>query len=407
MNDVNISISGGGLGRRNPSTDGVMGLVTTGVAVVGGLQLNTTYELNEIGDLEALLVTAAYDATNKTLIHHHVSEFFRMSPNGTLFLRVAAQTVTLTQLADVANTHAKQLLQDAGGKVNVIAISRNPATGYTPTLTGGLDGDVLTAIPKAQELAVSERTAHRPVFTFVEGRSFNGTASSATDLRTLGAELVAVVIGQDAAVAALDSLYAGYAAVGTLLGTISAAKVNECVAWVRKFPLTRAVDNKFVTAALSSGILVANYTDASINTLNDKGYIFPRDFEGLTGFYWNDSHTCTSADSDFAQIENVRTIQKAARRIRAKLLPDVASPLKVDPENGKLDSITCKYFEAQGDSSLDQMMEDAEIVGKRVYVNPNQNVLSTSKLSVKFRITPYGVAREIEGDLGFDNPFNN
>lgn len=407
MNDVNITISGGALGRRTPSTDGVMGLVTTGVAVSGGLQLNTSYELNEIGDLEALLVNAAYDDSNTTLLYYHVSEFFRLNPNGTLWIRVAAQTATLTNLADNTATHAKQLLADAGGKINVIGISRNPATGYTPTLSGGLDGDVLTAITNAQALAVAERTAHRPVAVVVEGRSFNGTASSATDLRTLNSELVAVVIGQDPLVAAQDALYAGHAAIGTLLGTISAAKVNESIAWVRKFPLSRAVDSKFLTAALSSGVLVSGYTDASLNTLNDKGYIFPRAFTGLTGFYWNDSHTATAADSDYAYIENVRVIQKAARRIRIKLLPDVASPLLVDQTSGKLDVSTCKYFEAQGDSALDQMLEDSEISGKTVYVNPAQDVLSSSKLTVKFRVTPLGTARELEGDLGFDNPFNS
>lgn len=406
LNDVKVTVTGGGLGRREPSEDMICGIMTTGVAATG-LALDQTYELNLTEDLEALGVTAAYDTANNVLIYHHVSEFFRMNPNGKLFLRVTAQTATMTDLADDTKTNAKQLLIDANGKVRVVAIIRNPVISYTATAGGGLDADVFTAVPKAQALSEAEFAAHRPVAVIIEGRSLSGTSATVTDLRTLNAENVAVCIGQDKTVASKHAIFGGYAAVGTLLGTISAAKVNENVAWVRKFPLTSVPAGRFINVSLSSGNLMSSYSDGALGVFNDKGYIFARPHTGFAGYWWNDSATCVTVSSDFAYLENVRTIQKAARAIRKQLLPDLNSPLGVDSESGKLDAVTCKYFEAQGAVAISPMLQDNEITGFDVYVDPEQNVLSTSKLIVKFKLTPYGTARQIEGQVGFDNPLNS
>lgn len=423
LNDVKVTVLGGGLGRREPSQDMICGIITTGVAVSGGLALDTSYKLYSMEDLESLGVDAAYDTANAVLLYHHVSEFFRMNPNGQLWLRVTGQaTATLSKLVDVANPHAKQLLIDANGEIRVLGAILNPDEDYeevlaltedtdpeTPPLvySKGMDLNVFLAITKAQQLAESEFELHRPVAIVLEGRAFNGTAADAASLRTLDAEYVAVCIAQDKTVADGNALYASYAAVGTLLGTVSAAKVNENVAWVRKFPITSVLKNRFINAALSSGNIVSSYSDTSLGLLNDKGYIFARPHIGFAGFWWNDSSTCTAISSDFAYLENVRTIQKAARIIRRQLLPDLNSPLAVDPESGQLDATTCKYFEAQGAAALGTMVQDNEVTGIDVYVDPAQNVLSSSKLVAKFTLVPYGTARQIEGQVGFDNPLNS
>lgn len=76
--DVKIIKTTGGLGRSKPTDDGVSGLITQGVAVVGGLQLGVAYELRSLKDLENLKVDAAYDTTNASKLHYHVSEFYRL-----------------------------------------------------------------------------------------------------------------------------------------------------------------------------------------------------------------------------------------------------------------------------------------------------------------------------------------
>lgn len=412
LNDVTIIRSDGGLGRKDRTEDMTCGLMITGVAVVGGLQLNTTYKLTSIEDLEDLLVTAAYDITNKTLIHHHVSEFFRMNPSGELYLRVAAQSVKMDELANIANAHAKQLLLDAAtadpkGGVRVLGIGICPPTGYTPTLLTGLNKEVIDAIPLAQALADAEFALHRPVDIVLEGRNFNGTSSAALDLRTLNAPNVSVSIPSDPAISGLDALHNGYAAIGTTLGTISKAKVNENIGWVQKFDIQSTPLGRFLTPNLSSNLSVSSYTDASLSQLNTKGYIFARVHTGASGVYFNDSHTCTSATSDFSQIELNRTINKASRVVRRTLLPLLTGPIKIDPSSGKIQSQMAKYYEAVAGKGLKKMQEAGEISGYDVYCDPDQNVLSTSKVKIKVKITPDGVARQIEVEIGFNNPLNN
>jgi hypothetical protein len=45
-----------------------------------------------------------------------------------------------------------------------------------------------------------------------------------------------------------------------------------------------------------------------------------------------------------------------------------------------------------------------ELSGHSEFVDPEQDVLATSKVVVGVTLIPVGVAREIEIEIGFDNP---
>jgi hypothetical protein len=410
MNDVIITKSNGNLGRRQPSDDMKSGMIMQGVAVTGGAQLSTSvasniYELNSVADAEDIGLDAAYDTTNVILVHHHISEYFRMNPSGTIFLMLVADTVTLTQMLDNTLNYAKKLLTLSEGKIKMLSASLNPASGYTPTLTTGLDADVITAIAKAQALAAAEYTAHRPVNIIIEGRNFNGTATAAVNLRAQAARDVSVVIAADPVISASNARHNTYAAIGTILGTFSLAKVHENIGWPEKFNLQDKATPAFLSAGVSSNKLTRTYSDADIDILNTKGYIFCQSIPDLVGVYFNDSHTCTLITDDYAYMENNRTINKATRLARALIVPKLNSPLKVDPTAGTLSPDTSKAFEALGNKSLDGMLQDGEISGRTVYVDPEQDVLATSNLEMEMEVTPMGVGRTINVKLGFKNPF--
>ena len=209
--NVTITKRNGALGRRNASTDGVCGLVTTGVAVVGTgkLTLNTVYPLKSQRDANGLGLNAAYDTTNKVLVYHHIDRFFKRNPDGTLYLLVAAQTNKLSDLVDTTKDFAKKILREAQGLIKFVGVAHNPAAGYTPTLLTGLDADVLTATANAQALYEDEFKAFRYASFLIEGQSFNGTAAAAKDLRTLNAPNVSITIAADPAISAVDTLYRG------------------------------------------------------------------------------------------------------------------------------------------------------------------------------------------------------
>lgn len=409
---ITIKKRNGRLGRRTPSTDSVCALLTTGVAVVGEgkLALNTAYPLRSSRDAIVLGVTAAYDTANKVLIYHHIERFFYRNPNATLYLLVAAQTNALADLVDLTKDFGKKLLREQNGKIKFVGVTRNPVAGYAPVLLTGLDTDVLNAVPKAQALYNSEFEVFRYASFLIEGRSFNGTAAAAKDLRTLAASNVSITIAADPAISAKDPLYAGYAAVGDVLGLISKAAVSQNIGeFTPDFNLSDAGRDVFVTAGMSSGLPLDSYTDADLDTLNDKGYIFPTRDPGIDGFYLSDSHTASVLqDNDYAYIENNRTIDKAIDLIRKAILPRVKSRLKVDPETGFLQDEDRKAIEGIGKKSLSGMETDGDISGGiDCYVDPEQDVLATSAFEVEATFIPVSIGRQITISIGFSNPFKS
>ena len=425
MGSITITKTNGNLGRQQPSEDAISALCMNGVAVSGNAALNTVYELNNVSDAEALGLTEAYDLANKVLVWHRIRNFFLRSPNGKLFIMLVSQATTLTQMADktTANGLAK-LLRDpkCAGLVRQAAIARNPASGYTPTSgASGLDGDVLTvtagppdtysgAIIKAQALAEEEETLHRPVMIFVEGRGFNGTTAAAADLHLLNCPQVAVTIAQDYDVAALDALFNGYAGVEDALGMAARRAVNESIGWVADGNLQDMAAGIYVTPALSSHQLLSAYTDVpngDFDTLEEKAYIFPKLYTQVAGVYFNSHNTCVALTNDYSNIQNNRTIQKAIRIAYKTLVPDINRTIPVDATTGKMTAAICKYFEEKVNISTSDMVKAVECSAVDCFVNPNQNVISTSKVTVKVSVTPTGTAEAIDAYIGFVNPFNS
>jgi hypothetical protein len=403
--NVVFTVTDNGLGRRNPTDDNVGALVMTGVAA-GDVDLGDPYMVKSLAEAEALGITSAYDEANTVLVWYHIREFFKVNPDGELWFILKSQATTMETLADKNTANGlKLLLTTANGRVRFIGVARNPASGYTPTLANGLDADVVAAVAKAQEFAEEEFDRKRPVQFLIEGRSLNGTLTSAKDLRTLGAEYVSVVIGQDYEVADGDALFNGMACVGTTLGMICKAKVNENIGWPEKFKIDYDGVN-WQYPALSNHVKIEDVKLTDMDALDVLGYIMPRRFTGLSGTYFNDSHTCTVITSDYAYIENVRTINKAVREAYAALVTKLNSPLNVDPLTGKIASETIKYFEQLVASSLDEMGRNGEIsvsngvIGRDVYIDPDQNILSTSELSVKISIVPTATGRSMQVTIG-------
>jgi hypothetical protein len=405
MRRVIFQRKNGGLGRQQPSEDGISGLILNAVAVATTFNLNEVYELRSLGDVEDLGITAEYDATNKILVHYHIAEFFRINNGAILYIMGVAQSVTMTQMCDKDNAYLKKLLTSAEGKIRQVAVVRNPSSGYTPTISTGLDADVLSAIPKADQLSLEEESYYRPVEIILEGKYFTGTPASAIDLHTLDNSNVSVVILADNDISTAETEYQGYAAVGTVLGCVSLASVNENIGWAEKFNIQSSADERFVNVGLSSGLKLSAYTEAQQQTLNDKGFIIPELIIGEAGVYLNDSYTCTSPDDDFAYIENNRTIKKAIRLVYKALAPKVKRPTKVDKNTGYLPTEVIKFYQTTAKSAMEVLLRNNECSDVDAFMNPKQNLLATNELVVEIEIIPTGTARKIKVPIGFNNPF--
>jgi hypothetical protein len=293
----NIIKGDGALGAKGTSDDNIHGLVMGGVVTAGYATLGVSKSLIQASDADAFGFNAAYDSTNKVLVRYHIDEYFRLNPNGVLWIMVVAQATTLANMCDKTLAHVQKLISDSDKKVKSIGVVRNPSTGYTPTITNGIDADVTAAVVKAQELADDWRT--RNIFIdmiVIEGRELGATASAWKDLRTLASPNVHVCVLQDKDIASLDALYAKTAAVGTCLGGIGARRCEEDLGSLNaqnnpnvgaaNFPINSAASGLWLKPAISSGVLMSDLTAAEVAALKTKGFVFADSYPEYPGVYF-------------------------------------------------------------------------------------------------------------------------
>jgi hypothetical protein len=406
---ITISRGNNGLGRTVGSDEGVAALVMGGVAVTGGVALNTVYILRSLRyALKTLKLTPQYDLQNKVLVNYHISEFFRMNPTGELHVMLVQQGTTLATMVTPSANLLKKVLKSADGAIRKAAIVLNPTATYTSTLNGGLDADVLAAIPLAQALADSEYAEFRPINNIlIEGREFNGSIGAASDLRVFEAPDVSICIAQDPNVAALDQAFNKTAAVGTVLGVSTNKTASECFAQPKpKNNFTSVAQARFLGNYLSSGQPLNTFDAAEINALYDKGYIFARSFAHYAGLYANQSHVCVSEIDDYSFSEMRDVMNRAVRLVRPILTQHINSTEFI-VQNGRIAVQHKRMIEAEIRTALLAMQSDVSELTTVLLDpatddqgQPYPSFLQDKSLRVIIGYIPKGKAEQIFVEIG-------
>lgn len=350
------------------------------------LNSGTPYSVTITGTIAGTLTqnVVAGVASLKAVWHYHISEFFRMQPKGALYVGFFAvpSPYTYTEVSTMQNF--------ADGAIRQIGVYKDGAA------LAAADATALDAVCKTLD------NAKKPLSGFIGGH-LTGVSDLSTifTLNNLTDEKVSVVISQDGGGHG-NFLYVScgksISNIGALLGTVSLAKVSESIAWVGKFNVSDGTENEVL--AFANGTALTAVSDNTLSGLNDKRFIFLRKFVGLSGSYWNESHTAVAPTSDYAYIENNRTIDKAIRNLYAAYLPYLNSPITLNAD-GTMSDNTVTMLENVGEVALDQMLRDFELSQRAVVINPAQDVLATSKLIVGVDLVINGVARFIEIPIGF------
>lgn len=406
--DVIIGKVTNGLERPAPNEDSTCGLVIGGIAATG-LALNTPKLLYSLEDAENIGITAAYDTANKVLVHHHISEFYRLAAGQPLYLLLVAQATTLAQMCDKASANGlEQLRIFAQGKLRVAGTVLSPVTGYTPTITTGIADDVLAAIPKAQQLSDNAWDLHAPLDVVIEGRAFAGASLGTTiDLKTFDMESVSVVVAQDLDISGSDVLHNTYAAVGTYLGEIAAKPtVADSPAEVGvnlEGDIQSLADSRFKNYGMANKAL-STFSDSPAGGdqqgYRDKHFVTLKTYPETKGVYFRQSFTCAAATNDILTIELSRTYNKAHRELHKKYVPFINKKFRLTPD-GKLPAEVVADFENIGNKVFITMAENLEISIGKTYINPAQVIATTRRLVVKWKIVPMGYADTIEGELSY------
>jgi len=396
MNDIIFNRGEGGLGRALAGEDHICGFIAYFPQTDIPIELNDKIAvLYSFAELESYGIVSG-DSDAATHLAYEIKMLFEANSKAVVYLAVKGLLGT-GEIGDPYGSdlsYIVDLQRFSEGKIRQAGV-----------LNHYIDFEVgqVVSLQEACDILEAE---HKPLSVVYSAKTLTNSVSSLPDLRAQDAKNVSVVIGADGAGLGYDLNQADdvYPTIlGLAIGVLSTAKVNENIGWVGRFNVAKNSINEFDVPALNldgGGLLVKTLAPSAIQTLNDKGYIFLLKHIGTAGSYFNDSHTAKVVTSDYAYIENNRTIDKAVRGVRTFLLPSLNAPLYVN-NDGTLTEDTIAGFKNDALRALEQMEREGEISAKSVVINPAQNVLSSSKLQITIKIVPVGVARNIEVNIGF------
>lgn len=400
INEGRIGVNVAGDGRE-------FGLIGNGVAVAGKLALTTAYVLRRPSDAVAIGIDAAYDSANEVNLYRHITEFYRRAGEGTkLHIMVLAQTVMIDEMTE----QAKALAVAAEGNISDMAFIFNPADDYVETLLDNMNADVMAAIPVLQTFADWADSKDMPLHCILEGRGMGDTLADLTDLRDMALEYekVTVVVGQDYDYAEGLGWALGkkFADVGTFLGVVASQAWNRNPGEVETQNLTSSTLQVWLTGGLSNH---KKYTEvyADLETMNDKGYVFPIRYQGLSGYWWNDGHVCAPVVVDNAGNMNQNaiyyshTMDEAKRALRIAYLNELKKPVML--EDGLLPASMVGYYNAIGDQVFEKLAGKELISEGETYTDSESDLLVEKRLDVQFAVIPTGSVNSIVGTINLKN----
>lgn len=387
---VNIQFANGNLGGVQAIEDGVCGLLCSATDT-SSFKLGKAYLLTSLEDLTAL----GFNANTNADAYKAVKDFYTEAPTGTkLWIYGVEKKVTIDELVSKENNYAKALVESANGEIKILFVSVTDDSDYSPAIANGLDGKIYTAITNAQALAEDLTSSlYAPMLVVLPARHYTGNATELTDLTTMTNNRVSVVLGDTKK----DS---DDAAIGLFVGRLASLPVHRSVARVKN-------------GAIKADTMYIKSTEVdkmNIDAIHDKGFITPRTFVGMTGYYWSDDMTCTKASDDYSMIQRRRTIDKAYRIAYKTLVEELSEEYPVN-DNGEISAPMVKAIETKLESAILNDMgvagnlgndpTDANDLGVRCHIPEGQNIVATSRVKVILSIKPFGYAKYIDVELGY------
>lgn len=378
LSEITVNKGSSGLGRRASQEDGVSALVFYNDTLPSGFA--TTDRVKQVfSEDEAIALGIVEGSANHDVEHYHVSEFFRLNPSGSLYIGYFDVPGGAYDYAEV------QTMQTAAlGKINLFGV-------YAPGRP--LATAEITAL---QTIMTALGAANEPAVAFL-ANDVTGVADLATiiDARTVTAPDVSVRVGEDndgrgASIA--GTLGTSVTDLGAILGAESKSSVAQSIALPESFNLAGA---ELTEPGFANGQAYREISATLAAQVKDKGLGIIRDrLPGISGTYAERVPMAVPASNDFAFIENRRVIHKAHRLLVAIYAPKLNTSVLLNSD-GTLSDFFIESFRNIGLAQLDGMVEAGELSDRAIDIDPDQDISSTSNLTISARLLPLGVAEFI------------
>lgn len=402
--DVNITLTDGGLGKQAAGRDYVSALFSAQpLADDGNPFPSGIRRYRSLAQAEAEGFDTIYASEQNNMLHYHISEYFRLKPNGELWVWINETDTAMTP-AEIA-TALLQMQREANGDIRQFALH----AAATPATFAAL----LAGLQPAFSIMEGEKN---PAVCLIEVKNiWNGTAFAAMPDRLDAYKYFTPIVSYDGSDGGLGGYYdrnastSGVAGgdIGTALGTLSAATVSTNIGHVGSFQLSDGV--RFVRPGFTGAKNLSEVSRATLDDLDDAGLVFAVSRPNVPGAYWNFDHTYATETSDYNRLALVRVAQKALREVYAALVKDVNAKVSTERGTGKLSPGYIAHLKATATIALKAMDDsgDIEDEGYGMLIDPDQNVQGTNRIDMAIKIIPYGTSKEINVMLGFTRNISN
>lgn len=394
--DIQVSITDGGLGRTSTGKDWYSGIVFQNAALPSGFTADTPLKVFSLADAENKGITVDLFP----VAHYHISEFFRVSQKLGLSAWISVMFSNIS-LGAFDGTVIKTIQDANGGNLRHVGVFLNDP--YADTFTTGANSVANTLFADGFPVSVYLVSNMADVSTLVDARS-------------LDAQWVSNIISQDASGVGAD-LYAseGYS-IGTLgatMATEAASKVHERTGWVENYDISGPVELQEL--AFVDGTLVADAADTLIDQLNDYGYTLMVKRRKPGSYHYVDSMTASSLSSDYTEQRFNQVVGKATRNLYDKYAILQNGPVYANPKTGQLSTLSIEYIKSLGEEALNELAEareinydldTGEIPDKSIIIDPDQDVLTTNRIVIGGKISPVGAAGSIQFNISLSTAIN-
>ena len=400
---VKITFANGAIGGTTPMDDGVAALIThvepplpdpatQNTPAPPSLAPLTPTLLTSLADLEDL----GFSADSGGNVWQTVKDFYSEAPaQSKLWL------MTYTGLlSDVlCSDEAKNLLRAAQGEIRILLCDLDE-TADTESLN---ESNNMPALLEAQTLCQwATDQFYAPCMAVIAAHS-DEEAQNRPDLTQMGHNRVCMIDG------CTDPDRPALKALGLFGGRLASIPVQRSMARVKTGAIKASI--MYLQGTAQDGTSTDRAELRGVNTLlHDKGYIVPRTFVGKTGYYWSDDLMACPASDDYSLIPRRRTIDKAYRIAYKTIVNEIADEIPVTDKGTPAPAIF-KAIETKIESAIVNNMTslgnlgtdpaDPNDLGVQCHIDPDQNILATSRLEIALRVKPYGYAKYIDVTLGF------
>ena len=390
MGKVNITRAIGQLGRTQPTDDAVICMVLSGVAVSGKIALGSPTQIYGTAALNTLGITNG----NNPLAFKEINDFYAKAGEGAeLNFMLISDATSLTTICDKTQDLARKLIDFTNGRAVIFIVNKKVPTGYTATITSGLDADVWAAITKANELVELYAAENTPIVVALPALGFAiANIAAMPDRSTLSNDSVAVN--------AFCETNNGIPSMGILAGWLAKHQVHQNIGRVASGKISDTAFLPDATAANATAVKNAR------TALENKGLLFPVKIGARSGYYLNDDPTMTAINSDYSSISWNRIINKAIRIANDKLVERLNDDVDLDPITGKIDSSVASDWESDVEAAIRNLMikvsgsKKAEISGVKCTVDVNSDIVN-DKVDASVSIVRKGQSKIINLKIGY------